>query len=118
MAIDYSLIVPGPMTEAELADRLGPAASDAVTVTITRGKDGYFADDDLGWELEPKRYVRATFRAANERSDEAATTVAALVQRVLDGGDEDLALLQLGEHLLLERANGEVRRVPSSFWDD
>jgi hypothetical protein len=117
MAIDYSLIVPGAMTEAELAERVGHVPDGAVTVTFTRGKNGYFADDEQGWELEPERYVKATFRATNERSDEAAETVAEVLERVLAGGDEDLVLMQLGEHRLLERRGGEITRFPSALWD-
>jgi hypothetical protein len=117
MAIDYSLIVPGPLTEAELAERVGDVPDGGVTITFSRGRNGSFADDEQGWELAPERYVSATFRAANERSDEAAETVIAILERVLAGGDEDLVLMQLGEHRLLERRDGEVTRFPSALWD-
>ena len=40
------------------------------------------------------------------------------VDRALATGDEDMALMNNSFTLLLERKDGDVRRVPSSFWDD
>ena len=40
------------------------------------------------------------------------------VDRALATGDEDMALINNHFTLLLERKDGKVRRVPSSFWDD
>ena len=71
------------------------------------------------WEIEPARYLDVEFRVDKDAEPKAVhANVRRFVDRALATGDEDMALINNSFTLLLERKDGEVRRVPSSFWDD
>jgi hypothetical protein len=85
-------------------------------LTLLEGTDGYFQDDD--WEIEPARYLDVEFRVDKDSPPEQVNVnVRRFVERALATGDEDAALINNGNTLLLERRDGQVRRVPSAFWD-
>ena len=103
-----------PSNKAQAADeneRLG------FWLTLLEGRDGYFQDED--WEIEPARYLDVEFRVDKDAEPKAVhANVRRFVDRALATGDEDMALINNSFSLLLERKDGEVRRVPSRFWDD
>lgn len=125
MALDYTLAVIGDIAPLELVERLGFTRDDfeldgkrwvadlfderGFVLIVMRQGDGYFQYDD--WEIEPERYVSASFRINKTRSYETCRTVDALVEQVLATGDEDLVYEGPDFCLRLERTAGVVRRV-------
>ena len=110
----YDDTLPAPVFEGHAADETGRFG---FWLTVLAGTNGYFQDD--GWKIEPARYLGVDFRVDKHASPKQVHAgVRRFVDRALATGDEDMALVNNGNTLLLERVNGEVRRVPSSFWDD
>ena len=125
MALDYRLAVIGETSPLELAERLGFTREDferdgkrwvadrfderGFVLIVMRQTNGYFQYDD--WEIEPKRYVSASFRINKTRSYEVCRAVDALVEQVLDTGAEDLVYEGPDFCLRLERTAGVVRRI-------
>jgi hypothetical protein len=125
MALDYTLAVIGETSPLALAERLGFTREDfehdgkrwvadrfderGFVLIIMRHKDGYFQYDD--WEIEPARYLSASFRINKWRSYEACRAIDALVEQVLTTGDEDLVYEGPDFCLRLERTAGVVRRI-------
>ena len=110
MALDYALIIPGRTTAEELWPRLygtahtppEPSVRKGVwtadererfgyIITLHRGRHGYY---DLRDRLrKPEEYLHVGFRADKDQSPQRrARVLLALVQNVLDSGDEDLWL--------------------------
>jgi hypothetical protein len=86
-------------------------------ITLLEDEHGYFQDGD--WEIEPARYLDVEFRVDKEADPETVhANVRRFVDRALATGDEDVALMNNHFTLVLERVDGRVRRMPSSFWDD
>ncbi|MFY1703630.1 SitI3 family protein [Micromonospora sp. WMMA1923] len=100
---------------ANLYDQRGYALS------VHSGTHGYYwaeGDDDSPWEWEPDTYVNITFdMRADDLVDKGIPNMVATVARVLAGRDEDAALVQDGNYLLLTRTAGTIRRHRSSWWD-
>ena len=117
MAIEYALVVVGRTPVEQMRDRLDVPDDAPFSVTLHRGKRGYFESDD--WTLEPDRYLRVGFRVDKEADPQfVARTLIDVVQRALATGDEDMAFIQNGDVLVLERTGGEVRRLPVGFWNN
>ena len=132
MAVFYELVIVGTTTADEFLARVyddslpapvfeGHAADEnarlGFSLTLLEGRDGYFEDED--WEIEPARYLDVEFRVDKEADPETVhANVRRFVDRALATGDEDVALINNHFTLMLERVDGKVRRVPSSFWDD
>ena|SRR5690349_11071778 len=133
MAIEYALVVPGRTSPEEMASRLGLERGDfevskgvwtadlrrdrGFILTLRRAKDGYFESDD--WTLEPDKYLHVGFRADKAAPPQVRDrNLLDLVERALATGDEDMAFIENGEVLVLERAGGELRRVPVGFWNN
>ncbi|RKQ92068.1 hypothetical protein C8N24_1907 [Solirubrobacter pauli] len=128
MAVFYNLIIIGDTTADDFIARVyddalpAPAftpsnkavAADETarlgfTLTLLETTDGYFQDDD--WEIEPPRYLDVGFRVDKDADPEQVrANVDRFVDRALATGDEDMALINNGNTLLLERTDGEVRR--------
>ncbi|RLK09786.1 hypothetical protein DER29_6348 [Micromonospora sp. M71_S20] len=100
---------------ARLYDQRGYA------VTIRSGTHGYYeaeTDGDSCWEWEPETYVNVTFSmGADDLADKGIPNMVAAVARVLAGRDEDAALIQDGNYLLLTRTDGVIRTHRTSWWD-
>ncbi|WP_405110514.1 SitI3 family protein [Micromonospora sp. NBC_01405] len=100
---------------ARLYDQRGYA------ITVRSGTHGYYeaeTDDDARWEWEPETYVNVTFSMrAEDLADKAIPNMVTTVARVLAGRNEDAALIQDGNHLLLTRTNGVVRTHRTSWWN-
>jgi hypothetical protein len=136
MAIFYELIIVGATTPddfiARVYDESLPApvfrpsnravAADEYArlgfwLSLMPAEHGYFEFDDF--KLEPARYLAVSFDIDKDTPPKTVhANVRRFVDRALATGDEDMALINNGDFLLLERRNGEVRRVPSSFWED
>jgi hypothetical protein len=121
VAVFYTLVVVGDTSPEDMAGRLRLDREGTrelgFSITLHRSTNGYFASD--GWELKPKRYLSVGFRADKDRDPrELATNLITLVDRAFETGSEDMALIQLGEVLLLERAGGTVRQHPAGFWNN
>jgi hypothetical protein len=124
----YTLVVEGETTQQEMADRLGvhferkgrgPWRTRHLDfiVSLHRSTDGYLACGD--WLWKPKRYLHVGFRADWEADpQEQARNLLALVDRALESGTEDMALMQLGEYLLLERRGHVIRQTDAGFWNN
>ncbi|KXK62663.1 hypothetical protein AWW66_06985 [Micromonospora rosaria] len=99
---------------ANLHDQRGYA------ISVYSGTNGYYwaeADNDSPWEWEPTAYVNITFdMRTDDLVDKGVPHMTATVARVLAGGDEDAALIQDGNHLLLTRTNGTVRKHRPRWW--
>ena len=113
--VDYTLVVVGTMLPRSLAQRLGFGPDDA---TIVDGVWTVDARKPLGlWLVITRSRGRATvdFRAEKTVPAKAWGHVARLVERALETGDEDLTLTAFGRHVVVERVDGVVRRLPGDF---
>ena len=133
MAIEYALVVPGrtsPRTWRPASAWNGATSSVSKGVwtadlrrdrgfilTLRRAKDGYFESDD--WTLEPDKYLHVGFRADKAADPQVRDrNLLDMVERALATGDEDMAFIENGDVLVLERTGGEVRRLPVGFWNN
>jgi hypothetical protein len=114
MALEYALIVVGRTSAEQMRARLDVPVSAPFSVTLHGGKHGYFESDD--WALEPDKYLHVGFRAEKEADPQVLARN--MIERALATGDEDMAFIQNGEVLVLERTGGEVRRLPVGFWNN
>ncbi|MER7471243.1 SitI3 family protein [Micromonospora sp. NPDC000018] len=100
---------------ARLYDQRGYA------ITVRSGTHGYYeadTDGDSRWEWEPETYVNITFSMrADDLVDKGIPNMVMAVARVLAGRDEDAALIQDGNHLLLTRTNGVIHTHRTSWWN-
>ncbi|MER7164654.1 SitI3 family protein [Micromonospora sp. NPDC000207] len=100
---------------ARLYDQRGYA------ISVYPGTNGYYwaeGDNDAPWEWEPDSYVNVTFNMrADDLVDKGIPNMVATVARVLVGRDEDAALIQDGNYLLLTRTAGIVRKHRPGWWD-
>lgn len=89
-------------------------------LTISSGSQGYFdaeADDGARWEWEPETYVDIDFSMrADDLVDKGIPNMMQTVARVLAARQEDAALVQNGNWLLLTRVGGELRRHRHTWW--
>lgn len=132
MAIEYALVVLGRTSPEDMASRLGLERSDferskgvwtadlrrerGFILILRSARRGYFESDD--WTLEPDRYLHVGFRADKAADPQMRDrNLLGTVERALATGDEDMAFIQNGEVLVLERTGGEVRRLPVGFWN-
>jgi hypothetical protein len=129
MAADYTLVVVGMTSPKALAERMGFEFADVhvkegvwtadarerlgLCMVLRRGRDGRFGAGD--WTLRPRRYTYADLRADKELAVKAWRSAVRLAERVLQTGDEDVALIAFDRHLVLERVDGVVRRLPGDF---
>lgn len=99
---------------ARLYDQRGYALS------VYSGDHGYFdAEDDDGsrWEWEPETYVDVDFSmSTDDLVDKGIPNMVAAVARILAGRNEDAALVQNGNYLLLTRIDGELRKRRTTWW--
>ncbi|MDA0168967.1 hypothetical protein OJ998_07710 [Solirubrobacter taibaiensis] len=113
--MDYTLVVVGTMFPRTLAQRLGFAPDDA---TVTDGVWTIDARAPLGLELvlfgEQGR-MNAHFRADKTLPAKAWRSAVRLVERVLETGDEDFTFTAFDRHVVIERVDGVVRRLPGDF---
>jgi hypothetical protein len=139
MAIEFSLILSGPTAPEGIISRLHPAESgrpefirlDGIWVAdererlgfilrLRQGEQGYFeaeAGDEV-WTWEPDVYVNLGFVLEKEAPRPTAyRQMLEMVERVLATGNEDAALIQNGNYLLLRRRAGKLHRVPAGFWN-
>ncbi|MFF3868821.1 SitI3 family protein [Micromonospora sp. NPDC001898] len=104
---------PGLFT-ARLYDQRGYA------ITVRSGTHGYYEaeiDDGTRWEWEPETYVNITFSPhTDDLADKAIPNMITTVAKVLAGRDEDAALIQDGNHLLLTRTNGVIHLHHHTDW--
>ncbi len=87
---------------------------------LRQGMRGYFdaEADDEAWTWEPDVYVNLGF--VLEKEAPQTTTyrhMLEMVARILATGNEDAALIQNGNYLLLRRRAGKLERLPAGFWD-
>jgi hypothetical protein len=102
-----------PLLSADLYDRYGFA------VTVLAGRNGYFAaEGDAGmWEWEPPAYVSVGFRMDKFADEEShVLNMLTVIQRLLQSGREDAALILNGDYLLLTRLNGTLRKHRHATW--
>jgi hypothetical protein len=133
MALEYALIVLGRTRPEDMVSRLGLERRDfelskgvwtadlrrerGFILHLRSAKHGYFESDD--WTLEPDKYLHVGFRADKEADPQfLARSLIDTVERALATGGEDMAFIQNGEVLVLERTGGEVRRLPVGFWNN
>ncbi len=117
MALEYALIVVGRASVSEMRARLDVSADAPFGVSLRRGKRGYF--ESGAWTLEPDTYLQVGFRVDKEADPRnVARSLVDVVERALAGGEEDIAFIQNGDVLVLERVGGEVRRLRVGFWDN
>jgi hypothetical protein len=136
MAIEYRLILAGRSPVEQVAERAlpdpderpaGPAlplVADlfdryGFEVTVRASENGYFdAESDAGlWEWEPADYVAVTFRMDKDADDHhALLNMLTVVQRVLNSGAEDAALILNGNWLLLTRFHGGLVKHRRDAW--
>ncbi|WP_433349666.1 SitI3 family protein [Micromonospora sp. CA-111912] len=140
MGIEFRLILAGDppvdeiaaLTAAEPGEKPQPTTNPRLftarlydqrgyAITVRSGTHGYYeAETDGGtrWEWKPETYVNVTFSMrADDLADKAIPNMVTTVARVLAGRDEDAALIQDGNHLLLTRTNGVVRTHRTSWWN-
>ena len=121
MAIEYALVVLGHTSPEDMASRLGlPRRAFAISkgvwtadlrrqrgfiLYLRSAKDGYFECDE--WRLEPDRYLYIGFRADKAADPQLRDrNLLETVECALATGDEDIAFIQNGEILVLERTGG------------
>ncbi|MEU7399608.1 SitI3 family protein [Streptomyces albogriseolus] len=89
-------------------------------LTVSSGSQGYFdaeADDGARWEWEPETYVDIDFyMRADDLVDKGILNMMKAVARVLAARQEDAALVQNGNWLLLTRVGGRLRRHRPTWW--
>jgi hypothetical protein len=129
MAADYTLVVVGMTSPKAIAERMGFAFADVqvkdgvwtadaherlgLSMSLRRGMHGEFRAGD--WTLRPRRYTHADLRADKELPVKAWRSAVMLAERVLETGDEDVALIAFDRHPVLERLDGVFRRLPGEF---
>ncbi|MEU7934952.1 SitI3 family protein [Micromonospora echinofusca] len=100
---------------ARLFDQRGYA------ISLRSGAHGYYeadTDGDSRWEGEPETYLNVTFSMhADDLVDKGIPNMVTTVARVLAGRNEDAALIQDGNYLLLTRTNGVIRTHRTSWWN-
>lgn len=89
-------------------------------LTVSSGSQGYFdaeADDGTRWEWEAETYVDIDFSMkADDLVDKGIPNMMKAVAQVLTARQEDAALVQNGNWLLLTRTTGELRRHRPTWW--
>ena len=140
MAVEFRLVLAGdpPVAEVAALTAAGPRevphpTSNAAlfsarlydqrgyALTVRTGTDGYWeaeADGEARWEWEqPATYVSVTFSMrADDIAEKGIPNMVAAVKRVLTGSDEDAALVQDGNYLLLTRTDGVIRTHRPDWW--
>ncbi|WP_028193422.1 SitI3 family protein [Salinispora pacifica] len=140
MAVEFRLTLAGDLpldhvadlVAAEPAEKLRPSGTNpqllsarlydtrGYALTVSSGRQGYFdaeADDGARWEWEPQTYVDIDFSMrADDLVDKGIPNMMKAVARVLTARQEDAALVQNGNWLLLTRTTGELRRHRPTWW--
>ncbi|MFD6755349.1 SitI3 family protein [Micromonospora gifhornensis] len=140
MAVEFRLVLAGDPPVAEVAALTAadprevprPASNPALfsarlyeqrgyAITVRAGTDGYWeaeADGEARWEWAPTSYVCVTFSMrADDVVEKGIPNMMAAVRRVLAGRDEDAALVQDGNYLLLTRTDGVIHTYRPDWWD-
>ncbi|MBO4210393.1 SitI3 family protein [Micromonospora echinofusca] len=103
------------MLSASLNERCG------YVIDFVSGEHGYYdAEDDDGslWTWEPKSYVDVDFYMRKEvLAEKGIPNMLATAARILNGSTEDAALVFNGNHLLLTRTDGTLRKHRQSWWE-
>lgn len=143
MAIDYDLTLAGDIPLLDLAECAIPDASERATpvdASATRlsadhaqhhgyvldfmsGHNGYCdaeSDDGSHWEWEPASYVMISFAMVkDELVSKGIPNMLTVVARILAcRPEDDLALVENGNWLLLTRVNGVLRKHNRGKWWD
>jgi|SRR5437763_9305259 len=139
MAIEYRLTLAGEPALEDVAARaaLDPAEVSQFTpyqqvldadlfekrgyvITVAPGRNGYIeaADDTGRWEWEPDSYVDVNFRMNKFQLELGTPNMVESVEGILQSGDEDAALVQNGDFLLLTRFGGVLRKHNRATWWD
>ncbi|WBB91396.1 SitI3 family protein [Verrucosispora sp. WMMC514] len=139
MAVEFRLVLAGDPPVAEVAALTAadpgevprPTSNPALlsarlydqrgyAITVRAGTNGYWeaeADGEARWEWEPATYVSVTFSMrADDIAEKGIPNMVAAVKRVLAGRDEDAALVQEGNYLLLTRTDGVIRTHRPDWW--
>lgn len=140
MAVEFRLTLAGdlPLNDvadlvtADVTERPRPSGTRArlfsarlydtrgYTLTVSSGSHGYFdaeTDDGTRWEWEPETYVDIDFAMkADDLVDKGIPNMMKAVAQVLTARQEDAALVQNGNWLLLTRTIGELRRHRPTWW--
>ncbi|WP_307870925.1 SitI3 family protein [Micromonospora sp. C51] len=99
---------------------LGRGVVDPCRVWRVSLANGYWkaeADGEDRWEWEPAAYVSVTFSMrADDIAEKGIPNMVAAVGRVLAGRDEDAALVQDGNYLVLTRTDGVIRTYRPDWW--
>ncbi|MEV4716657.1 SitI3 family protein [Micromonospora noduli] len=89
-------------------------------LTVSSGSQGYFdveGDNGARWEWELETYVDIDFSIrADDVVDKGIPNMMKTVGRVLAARQEDAALVQNGNWLLLTRVGGKLRRHRPTWW--
>ena len=101
---------------ADLSEQLG------YSISINNGSNGYYdavTDDGGLWVWEPDAYADIDFRlSVGDMGKMGVPNMFATVARVLKARNEDAALVQNGDWLLLTRVNGIIRKHRLDLWYD
>ncbi|GIJ36273.1 SitI3 family protein [Micromonospora sediminimaris] len=139
MAVEFRLVLAGDPPVAEVAALTAadprevprPTSNPALlsarlydqrgyAITVRAGTNGYWeaeTDGEARWEWEPAKYVSVTFSMrADDIAAKGIPNMVAAVGRVLAGRDEDAALVQDGNYLLLTRTDGVIRTHRPDWW--
>ncbi|MFY1702960.1 SitI3 family protein [Micromonospora sp. WMMA1923] len=138
MSISYRLTLAGDIPLQQVADLAAPHATETTApagnrllsadlyaelgylISITSGHHGYYDaedDNDTYWEWEPEQYTDISFdMRTDDLADKGIRNMAAAVARILTRRTEDAALVQDGNHLLLTRTAGTIRKHRPSWW--
>nr|WP_296072731.1 SitI3 family protein [uncultured Actinoplanes sp.] len=136
MALEYRLVLAGPATAEEVAERAmtdtadrpsgdGPLltadlfAKYGFLLTVRAGKNAYVEveADDESWLWEPAEYVSVNFRMDKFADlNRSVIHMLTVVRRLLSTGSEDAALVLNGDVLLLTRLHGAVAKYRREQW--
>jgi len=140
MSLDYTALVLGRSTPAQIVARLYPDETDRPEFDTSgrlwvgddrprRGytlfvapRDGGHFDASLGsdgpWVArELPAHVSVEFALDKDRLDIVAAATLEKLARLLETGGEDVAFVQNGSLMLLRRCGGELKRYRASFWE-
>ncbi|MEW2386043.1 SitI3 family protein [Micromonospora sp. NPDC047707] len=140
MAVEFRLTLAGDLSLEHVADLVAANSAErprpsgtnprlfsvrlyetrGYALSVYSGNQGYFdAEDDNGarWEWEPETYVDIDFSMrADDVVDKGIPNMMKAVARVLAARQEDAALVQNGNWLLLTRVGGTLRRHRPTWW--
>ncbi len=139
MALVYDLILIGSSSAEQVAERALPKADErpsgtppllrsadlqdryGFNVSVLSREFGYIAveSDDGMWEFEPDAHVTVTFYIDKSAElDWSIANMLTVVRRLLDSGEEDVALILDGDFLILTRLEGTLTKHRRTTWWD